>query len=61
MHESQNKKGAVVIQGGIVHCPCASRSWTVSLLSGVLKLYCVGCKRCFILLGKVFVNSENIK
>ena len=49
LNNLEDKTGEVTIHGGIVHCPGGHRSWTVELLEGVLKLYCLQCKRCFIL------------
>ncbi len=59
--DPQDKTGGITIHGGIVHCPCTSRSWTVEHFRGVLKLYCTKCKRCFILIKDELVNAENIK
>jgi len=48
--EKSSREGEVIIHGGVVHCPGSHRTWTVSLFEGYLKIYCTGCKRCFVLL-----------
>lgn len=49
MSDPEDKTGEVTIHGGVVHCPGGHRGWTVSLLDGKLKIFCTGCKRCFVL------------
>jgi len=56
----EHLKGDVDIYGGIIHCPCKSRAWTVSFFNGEVTIFCIGCKRFFKFDGDSVYNESVI-
>ena len=52
--------GNVTIHGGIIHCACKSRAWTVRFLKGEVTIFCTGCKRFFKFDGDNVYNESVI-